>query len=257
MLLAITILQCRRVSLPHIFLTEVLPKLKANFPGEVKTALIQHSAKSTVRNTMETSILPPEREDLVFDWTKSGMFPSAEVIRHQELMTNEPAMPSRRLAIEFAFEHNADFHLWIEDDAIVYASGTTWDQEMRGNEVGIFKEKEYINAAYLLTTPSLDEKLIEGFSNSSLWDLNASMYHQTARGKELNLQSPRVEPFISRIAQRPWARLTGEAERINFRKPESILWLKALLIKICPQKRCLIEFDYPEITRAVPQWASA
>jgi hypothetical protein len=249
MKILITILQCRRVALPFLFIRHALPMMKAVSGSSVCVHLVQHEYLLEDANPHETSTLPPSKQQLVTEWTKEGRYAGAIITRHSEQFPQYPSIPSRRIAAEFAAKHGPDVHLWLEDDAFVYDEDCgTWSETLGTHLVGAYRENAfgYINAAHYVCRPEIDRQLLLLLRDPDKWNLCASMYIIQNGQKTLNLSSPRIEPTLTRIAAKRIAQLRPTAaSRHNARKPESVVALKTLLKRVCPADLHWLALDFP------------
>ena len=156
----ITIFQYKRVALPYIFIRYCYPKMQQLFPGQMKVFLIQYIGKAS-ENLMQTSKIDNSRLELVRQWTKEGRYDGAEVVVHSESFSRCPPMPSYRIGVENALREKSDFHIWLEDDAIIYDEECDKLPRLIGNnEVGVYTPHyKVLCPAYLITTPSFDERV--------------------------------------------------------------------------------------------------
>lgn len=171
MKLVVTILQARRVVLPYFFCRYALPRMQAVFPGEIEVVLVQH--RSLPQNPdvfLETSATDPERGRRVVQWTEAGKFEPATVVTHDHHVPNYPSIPTFHLACKTALERNADFHLWIEDDALVVdESCGHWPEVFGRREMGVYRHFSDVNAAFFVTRPSFDERALPGLADFGPW----------------------------------------------------------------------------------------
>lgn len=169
----VTILQNRRVALPHIFTTYVLPEMRRLFPGEVDCVLVQHTADASGGQTqLESLNKGPEGMERVRAWTEQGKFPGAEIISHDIIHRPYPLIPSLHRAVEQAVTRKADFHLWMEDDALVFdRSCSMWPALIRDREVGVYPPTpQHLHTAFLVTTRRFDERILPGLADYPAWD---------------------------------------------------------------------------------------
>lgn len=167
----VTIVQCRRAVLPHIFVAHVLPKLRELFPGEIEAVIIQHrSAVAQGGTALESLQGGGEKLELVRRWTAEGRYAGAEIIGHTIDHPPYPSIPSYHLAVKAALERAADFHLWLEDDALVFDRDCArWPELLGGREVGVYRPFAHLNSAYLLTRPSFDRRIVGLLADYRRW----------------------------------------------------------------------------------------
>jgi hypothetical protein len=178
----VTILQCRRAVLPHVFIRYVLPRMRALFPGSVECVLVQHRADAASGETaLESLRHGRDKLELVARWTAEGRYDGADIIGHDILHAAYPSIPSLHLGVKEALARHADFHLWLEDDALVFDRDCAhWDALLGGREVGVYRPFHHLNSAYLLTRPSFDRRVLGPLSDHASF---------TWRGR-------RIEPFL-------------------------------------------------------------
>lgn len=177
MKLVVTILQNRRVSLPYLFLEHALPRMRATWPGDVESVLVQHRADAASANSRFGSLQGSARGqnealERVRRWTDvDGRYDSAdEVLVHTEVYRPYPSLPSVRLAVEAALARGAEFHLMIEDDAIVCDEECgDWPAYFGPSEVGVYRYYHYINSAFVVMRPRFLERILPGLRDAERW----------------------------------------------------------------------------------------
>ncbi len=171
----ITIFQCKRVVLPYIFIRYCLPKMQQIFPGEMKVFLIQHLAN--VSNLcMQSGDICDSKLDLVKQWSDDDKFSGAEIIRHAEVVPKHPALPSYRIGVETALREHADFHVWLEDDALIFDEECSrWSEIIGEKDVGVYRPRSnFIHVAYLVSRPDFDKRILEMMETEELWDIGST-----------------------------------------------------------------------------------
>lgn len=171
MKIVITIYQNRRVVLPHIFIRYILPKMRAVFPGEIEAVVIQHRSDASGGNRrLESLRHSTDALQRVRDWTERGMFDGAEVRPHEVIHRPYPSIPTFHRGVEAALERDADFHVWMEDDALIVDFDCAWWDKLLGNtEVGVYRKFHYLNPAYMVTRRSFAERIREPLSRYDDW----------------------------------------------------------------------------------------
>jgi hypothetical protein len=173
----ITIIQNKRVSLPFIFGRYCLPRMKDLFDGEIELYHVfhdfhfQHDELESNRSYGELHL------DRVRMFIDGEAFSEAKIIRHREVNYDHFAVPSFIKAAEVALEREADFHLWMEDDAIVLDEDCDrWGELLKGCDVGIYRDTrrhKMFNTAFFLSTREFDEKAVtalRGYERDSAVD---------------------------------------------------------------------------------------
>jgi hypothetical protein len=169
--LVVTILQARRVVMPYIFVKHALPRMQAIFPGTIEVVLVQHrSLPERPDEFLETNQTDPTWGRRVVEWTDAGRFEGADVVTHEVHNPNYPSIPTFHRACQAALDRGADFHLWMEDDALVCdPSCGRWPDMFGRREMGVYRYFSEINAAFFVTRPSFDERALPGLQNYDGW----------------------------------------------------------------------------------------
>ncbi len=167
----ITIFQCRRAVLPHIFVKYALPKMQAVFPGEMECVIIQHRVDASGGNQRMESLRDQGAGlDRVRQFTDEGRYAGAEIIGHEIVHKPYPSIPSYHLGVKTALERGADFHIWLEDDALIFDPDCArWDELLGPREVGVYWRFHEINSAYLLTRRTFAERICGPLSQYEKW----------------------------------------------------------------------------------------
>lgn len=141
--------------------------MKEIFPGEIKVYLIQHIANVLTKEdrqytNMETAVMGDGRLRKVKEWTDRGMYNGAHIIRHTEPIGQfKTLLPSYRIGIEIAIHEDANYHIWLEDDSLIYDQKCNrWDELIGENDVGVYRDCEHIHTCYLVSRPSFDKRLL-------------------------------------------------------------------------------------------------
>ena len=167
----VTIIQCRRAVLPHIFVKYVLPQMREWFGGEMSAVIIQHRADARGGNKRLTSLKQgTDGLELVRKFTEEGRYEGAEIIPHEIVHKPYPSIPSFHLGVKAALERNADFHLWLEDDALVIDPKCgRWNELLDNREVGVYNTFHALNPAYMLTRRSFDQRIEPRLAQYKKW----------------------------------------------------------------------------------------
>jgi hypothetical protein len=167
----VTIIQCRRAVLPHIFIRYALPAMRRVFPGQIDVVLVQHRVDASGDNTRLESLRSGTAGlERVRRYTENGMYEGAEILAHEIVHRPYPSIPSYHLAVEAALSRQADFHVWLEDDALIYdlACGR-WDELLGPREVGVYNRFHALNTAYLVTRRRFAERIVGKLSRYDEW----------------------------------------------------------------------------------------
>ena len=130
--------------------------MRAVFPGRIDVVLVQHRADASGQNRrLESLRLPRAGLERVRRYTDEGMYEGAEILPHTIVHRPYPSIPSYHLAVEAALGRRADFHVWLEDDALIYdlACGQ-WHGQFGPREVGVYNDFHALNSADLVTRRS-------------------------------------------------------------------------------------------------------
>jgi len=156
MLALATILQCKRAFLPHVFVRYCVPFMKDVLGCDMKVFIIQHQAKPMPDGPLETN-RSPKGSSRVEEWTKEGMYDGATIIPHKEWFPALPSLPSVLMAAGLGVELGADFHLWLDDDAVVFDEDCSWAGP---EDVCVYRANDIVNQAYFVSKARLDERII-------------------------------------------------------------------------------------------------
>lgn len=235
----VTILQCRRVVMPYIFMRHCLPIMRAAFPGEMAVLIIQHKAKKQTFARLQSQMLEKDREDLVEQWTQEGRYAGAEILKHGIWHGAYPHIPSFHLAAKAALERKVDFHLYLEDDAIVVDPDCgRWDQLLGEAEVGVYRPRTHvINASWFVSRPSYDARILPGLGRYWWWQ----RHH-------------RVEWWFKRKLRGEPAVLDESYAVKNHHKEYPYTGMKYVvdrLSTLCPEDLDLLEVDFGDQAREV------
>ncbi len=168
----VTILVCRRVVMPYLFMRYALPRMREVFPGPFDALLIQHKAGvPRLTRRLVTTQLDKDREDLLDQWIAEGRYGDARIETHAEWHAPYPHIPSHRRAAEAALRGGYDFHLWLEDDALVLdPTCDRWDDQLGSAEVGVYRPRLHqINCSYFVTRPSFDSRVLPWLRRTWAW----------------------------------------------------------------------------------------
>lgn len=237
----VTILQCRRAVLPHLFIRYALPKMQAVFPGVLSCVVIQHRADASGGNSrLETLKNGSSGFDLVRKFTEDGMYDGADIIAHEIVHKPYPSIPSYHLGVKTALDRGADFHLWLEDDALVYDPECgAWDQLLGPREVGVYWRFHELNSAYLLTRRSFAERILQPLSDYSKW---------TPRS--------RIEAFLRRSLRTSRTHLNySYATRYHHHEYPygGLRYVAAKVRQLAPEAAHLLDLDFGPGTSELPE----
>lgn len=228
----VTILQCRRVVTPYLFIRHALPRMRQLFPGELEVLLIQHEARASSNPRLQSSALPAARQDLVREWTHEGRYAGAQILRHDTWHAPYPSLPSMQFAAERALDFGADFHVWLEDDALLMDPDCArWEELMGTSEVAIYRPgSSIINTAWFVSRPSFDARILPGMRRRFLWR-----------------RFSRIEPWFRKKARGPLAEFPAHYATRNHHKEypyTGMKWLAAHVAELCPDELDLLALDF-------------
>ena len=250
MKILVTILQCRRVVLPHLFMEYSLPMMK-KIPGiDINVHLIQHDAPKNFKSRMATSSYPIEKETLVNQWTKKGKYSGAIITSHNEFCSGDPSIPSWRKGFEYALESDADFFLWLEDDAFVYDTDCNlWPEILKDSLIGFYRDQPngYIRNAHYVCNKKFVKLFLPFLRDQSLWNIHASIFSDE-KNRVLNIDAPRMESMITKLAGTSKKGLNSDFAGRYSSRPEGQQKLKKLIQRVCPADASMLSIDFPTIS---------
>lgn len=159
----ITITQNKRVALPFIFGKYILPRMKESF-GEVKLFHVFHNLHVRHGQLESNRDYGLEALGRVRYFIGNKKFNEAIVVDHQEVNLNHLILPSLIMCADIAIKEKADYHLWLQDDAIVFDKDChLWQFIMKGKDVGLYRNtfgQQMINLAFFLSNTDFSKKLL-------------------------------------------------------------------------------------------------
>ncbi len=233
----VTILQCRRVVLPYVFVRYALPRMRAVFPGHLDVVLIQHQALGQGPTRLRSQRLGREREQLVEQWNAEGRYAGAEILRHDTWHAPYPSIPSYHLACRAALQRQVDFHLYLEDDALVLDPDCgRWDELLGSAEVGVYRPRTHIiNSSWFVARPSFDQRIRAGLARYWWWRRSSRIerwFRRQLRGKPAIFeQSYAVKNHYN---EHPFTGMRYVVERLS---------------ELCSDELDLLEVDFGEEAR--------
>ncbi len=230
----ITIFQCKRAILPHFFIRYIYPQMKALFPGEMKLYLIQHTPTGG-QNCTKSATMSDDNLKMVRDWTDNGMFEGASIIQHSDFCQNDAVLPTYRRGVKLALDESADFHLWIEDDALVFDRGCgSWTETLKDKEVGVYRDYNMINCAFFVGTPSYEKKIYDIMLDESKWNQRAAFWLPDRR--EMDINAPKIEPILTKNCLTRTVFDESYAGRIHKNQLDSFNHMITLMHKTSPER---------------------
>ncbi len=169
--IVVTILQARRVVLPYMFIRHVLPRMRERFRGTIEVVLIQHrTLPGGADGFLETTHVDLSWGQRVQQWSEDGRFAPADIITHDIQNPSYPSIPSLHFACRESLERGADFHLWLEDDALVWdPEFGRWPEMFGDREIGVYRSFSDVNSAFFVTRPSFDRRVLSALEDYGRW----------------------------------------------------------------------------------------
>jgi hypothetical protein len=152
-----TILQCKRAFLPHVFVRYCAPFMRDVLGFDLRVFVIQHQPMPMSDGPLETN-RSPRGTERVEQRTKDGMYDGAAVVSHSEWFPPLPSLPSVLMAAELGIEMAADYHLWLDDDAIVLDEECSWEGH---DDVRVYRVNDIVNQAYFVSSRGFDERVTD------------------------------------------------------------------------------------------------
>jgi len=233
----VTILQCRRVVLPYVFMRHALPRMRQSFPGEIEVLLIQHKARQQAGSRLRSHRLGKAREDLVEQWSAEGRYAGAQIHRHDTWHAPYPSIPSYHIAVQAALERRVDFHVYLEDDALLLDPDCgRWEELMGPAEVGVYRPRTHIiNSSWFVARPSFDQRILAGLSRYWWWR-----------------RSSRIESWLRRKLRGEPAILEESyavKHHYNEHRFTGMRYVVERLTDLCPEDVGLLEIDFGDEAR--------
>lgn len=221
----VTILQCRRAVLPHLFVKHVLPRMRQWFPGPVDCVIVQHRVDASGGKTALESLAQGSAGiATVREWTAAGRYAGAEIIGHEIIHRPYPTVPGYHLAVAAALERGADYHLMLEDDAIVIDPECgRWDERLGRSEVGVYRRFHEINTAYYVARASFDRRIVARLADYRAFTWKRRM--EPFLRSQLRTSRAYLEPsYAVRYHHReyPYTGLRYVVDRIRALAPEDV-----------------------------------
>jgi hypothetical protein len=236
--LVVTILQARRVVMPYIFVKHALPRMRAAFPGEIEVVLVQHRSLPDAQRAdpfLETTKTDPAWGRRVVEWTDAGKFAGADVVTHEIHNPNYPSIPTFHRACAEALARRADFHLWLEDDALVCdESCGRWPEIFGDREMGVYRYFSEVNAAFFVSRPGFDERALPGLARYERWT-----------------KDERIERYLRRQLRTPRAHLNPAHAVRSHRNPfpyTGVRFVAEMVRRIAPEDAHLLDIELGEGT---------
>lgn len=246
----ITYCQNKRVSLPYIFGKYVFPEMKKRFNGELLYYHIWNCSHDPTHTTTSNKLDVANIEKVQRAYYRN-MFKEAELIVHYWINNEWPGLPSVIEATELAKKLDVDFHLCMEDDAIVYDMDCDkWATILGSGDVGTYMNtvsKEMINCAYVLGTREFDNRLslmLQEFKRTITLPCNKQNY------ESYNGKYSMIEHIFYRAARQPIYMGTDKAFRHHpyptFTKTgkDVCAWLKKTIPHITKEDLALVSGEF-------------
>lgn len=260
----ITVAQCKRLVLPYIFSKYILPQMRKAYSGTIEAFLIQHTENFGGRNHpdlernpkyghnfifMESGNIPDSKAKIVKQWTKQGKYSNFDgIIQHNTEFHIHPNMPTYKIGIEKALEVEADLHLWMDDDTIIYDLNLeNWKQILKDKEVGVYISKDkchYIQSAHFVSKPSFDKRILTYMNNPNIWNLCS---YEKNTPEEWEPGPGHIEYFLTKEGMKSWGLLTNPLKqafhgRTTRTIPEKSIY--RIIEIVAPHEWDLLELDF-------------
>ena len=242
----VTIFQFRRAVLPYLFMRHCYPVMKKAFSGAFDVWIIQD--KGLAKGNIHTSakVYSDAKRHLITEWTDAGRYAGATIVRHDEpLDTRYPQLlPSYRIGMEIALRERADFHLWLEDDAIVLDRECgQWGKLLAGRDAGVYQFVQNICPAFFVSTPAFDTRLLP-----IVRDRNVDGVHRPfAKTRGWRPSVGEIEYYTTWACKTERALLSPASVARVHSRPESHQ-LVQFVTNIAPNEVGLLNIDFPWIT---------
>lgn len=237
----ITIFQCKRVVLPYIFTRYCYPIMKESFPGDLELNIIQHVGGFTKKplTHLVTSRMDNNKLKLVQEWTDAGRYAGANIIQHKEKWPRYPHMPSFKRGVELAVNGNFDYHIWLEDDALIFSDDCSKWCNIEDGYIATCNSSKIVCVAFMLTTLGFDKQILPLVSNKNIWKLGGTNFNKDGTLKPCRVEARfALEAGDKRVPFRVWrARMHKNKQEPRQKLSEFISW-------IAPGKEKLLEIDF-------------
>ncbi len=242
----VTIFQFRRAVLPYLFMRYCYPVMKQAFPGSLDVWIIQDTGLAKGNIHTSANVYSDAKRHLIAQWTEEGRYAGATIVRHNEPLDPRypQLLPSYRIGMEIALRERADFHLWLEDDAIVLDRECgQWGNLLAGKDAGLYRRDQYICPAYVVSTRAFDTRLLP-----IVRDRNVEGIHQlfdNTRGWRPSVGE--IEYYTTWACKSERALLDPASGARVHSRPESHQ-LVQFVRNIAPHEARLLNIDFPWIT---------
>lgn len=162
-----TIFQCKRVSLPYLFIKYCVPKMRELSGFEFDVYLVQHLTP-VYHACLETSTI--NGVEKVKKMTDEGKFEGAHIIQHSENNDMCPPLPSYKKGVEVFLREKGDLHIWLEDDALIMDKNPRRWLDIK--DVGTYIRLPFVPVRHTITTRAFDERMLQKM-NTEQWDASA------------------------------------------------------------------------------------
>ena len=242
----VTIFQFRRAVLPYLFMRYCYPVMKQAFPGSLDVWIIQDTGLAKGNIHTSAKVYSDAKRRLIAQWTDEGRYAGATIVRHDEPLDPRypQLLPSYRIGMEIALRERADFHLWLEDDAIVLDRECgQWGKLLAGRDAGVYQRVQNICPAFFVSTPAFDTRLLP-----IVRERNVDGIHQPfddTQGWRPSVGE--IEYYTTWACKTDRALLNPASVARVHRRPESHQ-LVQFVRHIAPREMGLLNIDFPWIT---------
>jgi hypothetical protein len=237
----ITIFQCKRVVLPHIFTRYCYPIMRDIFPGDLDLYIIQHVGGFTKKpfTHLVTSRLNNNKLELVQKWTEAGKYEGATIITHKEKWPRYPHMPSFKRGVELAVTGKYDYHLWLEDDALVLDENCDKWGDIEDGYIATCNHGLIVCVAHFLTTLGFDKRILPLVQNKDIWWLGGTNFNKAGA-----LKDNRVEARFAKEAGEKRCILKAKRARMHKNKQTNYNNVVKLINYVAPGEESLLTIDF-------------
>ncbi|MFW6129657.1 MAG: hypothetical protein ACOC56_00645 [Atribacterota bacterium] len=214
----ISVLQSYRVMVPYFQVNYAYPIMKNAYNGKLDICLVQH-----ILNNQEKRVERLKKNKKILKYAEDGFYKNAIILRHDRYFKKYPSMPTYKKAVKYFLDNDYDYHLWIEDDAVVMDREiNSWIEKMRINKasIGEFiidpKNPTYMAKSQILFSDrGFNERFYQECLREETWDRSAKMV-----GKKKPTDK-RLEFKINKLSLEQRTRVSRAYARIFWREPLS------------------------------------
>lgn len=262
----VTICQTKRTVLPYFNIKYTLPKMESISNFEFKVFLIQHCQVADFLDSTkcyyETKKISNDAFDRVQEWTKQNRYcwnhydenqrkwiNKVTIIKHAERLGRYPSLPSMRKGIEKAIEEDADFHIWLEDDAIICDRDIQmWSQLIPNGSIATYDYWEengsrFMKSAWVITTKDFDKRILPYFSERNNWNCRKGLVNNNSQVTE------RLEGALAYLGGEHIVKLSKAGRVARIHLDNNMNEVVNLIKGFAKDEIQLLKSDFPEAWR--------